>query len=592
MAGIAGWFSRWNRAVTVGTVFVLVVLLALVVAPIVTSVLAISTHAHVREVDDPLDDDLGRVADLVRSMESDFLRYVISGDDSYLKAYQEAARGLEEGLRSTRARAERLGPEAVRRLDGMEQSIRLWQQVAESVIALRQEGLAEESRARVAAGDTAQVIDEFWRRETTLHDYIVAVRDADRDRIDQILRSGAALGVALGALGVLAIVTVARLAQHRARLYEEVRVERGRAAELADKERRRADELDAVIENMSEGVTVADSMGRIVRFNRAARQIWQVSWSEGRYGHVSELMRLDLRYPDGRPIPPEELPIDRALRGETFSGLESVYTAPDGKRYHLRFGGSAVRDRAGRVVLAVTVYHDVTSIRELERQREEFISVIAHDLRGPITVIAGYAELLARLPPEGHNTERERKAINTISASLQRLNRMVADLLDASRIEAKRLSLAKEKVDLPQFVREVVERGAKLTEGHPVRVEMRGIVPLAQADPARLEQILLNLLTNAAKYSYPETEILVEIEPVLREVMISVMNQGPGISEEDRAELFTRFHRTRAAVEEKVPGLGLGLYITKGLVEAHGGRIWVESEVGRYATFRFTLPVG
>ncbi len=123
------------------------------------------------------------------------------------------------------------------------------------------------------------------------------------------------------------------------------------------------------------------------------------------------------------------------------------------------------------------------------------------------------------------------------------------------------------------------------------KVEVRGDIPHVQADPDQIEQVLTNLLSNAGKYSYPDTEITVEVEPRPREVMISVTNIGPGVLPEDRDKLFTRFHRTRQAQQEKVPGLGLGLYIAKGLVEAHGGRIWVESEPGKYATFRFTLPV-
>jgi signal transduction histidine kinase len=125
-----------------------------------------------------------------------------------------------------------------------------------------------------------------------------------------------------------------------------------------------------------------------------------------------------------------------------------------------------------------------------------------------------------------------------------------------------------------------------------VRVELRGEVPPLEADPARLEQVLVNLLSNAAKYSFPETEILVEVEPREREVMVSVTNLGQGIPPEEQEAIFTRFRRARAATEAGVPGLGLGLYITKGLVEAHGGRIWVESEVGKSTTFRFTLPLG
>jgi signal transduction histidine kinase len=146
-------------------------------------------------------------------------------------------------------------------------------------------------------------------------------------------------------------------------------------------------------------------------------------------------------------------------------------------------------------------------------------------------------------------------------------------------------------VDLASLVREVVDRTVQLTRGHPVRLEVCGVVPPVEADPSRLEQVLENLLSNAAKYSFSETEILVSVESGPEEVTVSVTNQGLGIPADEMEGLFTRYRRTRTAMEGKIPGIGLGLYITKGLVEAHGGRIWVESEVGKNTTFRFTLPL-
>lgn len=591
-ARIGDWLAGGTRGITAGAVFVVLVLLALIVTPVAIGELAIAAHAHITEVVDPLDDQQEEIGRLAARLEASALRYVIGGNPEYLRGYEEAARDLDEAIQRARSLAERAGPRAVRQVGEVERAIRRWQAFAESVIALRRAGRAEEAQAAVATGEGAQLFDDFWRQHAALHDLVVADRTTDRERIDRILGSGIAVSAVLGVFGVLAALGAYRLARRTAELYEEVRVERARVAELATSERRRADELDAIIEHMAEGVTVVDASGQIVHLNRAARQIWQLSWPDEQHGHVGELGGFDVRYPDGRPVPVEELPINRVLRGESFSGLEVVYVRRDGRRYYLRFGGSAVRDEAGRVALAVTVYHDVTEIRALERQREEFVSVVAHDLRSPLTIIRGYASLLSRLTPHQHDCEQERKAVGAIDASARQLDRMVADLLDASRIEARRLTLVREEIDLPSFVRGVVERSAKLTEGHPVRVEVSGPVPAVRADPTRLGQILANLLSNAAKYSYPETEILVELEPRPGEVVVAVTNRGSGIPEEDRAQLFERFHRTRAAVAERVPGLGLGLYITKGLVEAHGGRIRVESEVGRYTTFRFTLPTG
>lgn len=227
---------------------------------------------------------------------------------------------------------------------------------------------------------------------------------------------------------------------------------------------------------------------------------------------------------------------------------------------------------------------------DFERLREEFIAVIAHDLRSPITTINLSVGLLDRVPSGGPIAERERAMIANIRASARSLNRMVDDLVDASRIEAKRLTLKKEKVDLRRLVYDVIERAAGLTQGHNVKVNIPEATPAIEADPGRVEQILANLLSNAAKYSYPDSDIVVEAAAMPLEMVISVTNYGPGIAPEEISRLFTRFYRTREAVGARA-GLGLGLYIAKGLVEVHGGRVWAESEIGKHTTFYFTLPL-
>ncbi|MDA8187801.1 MAG: ATP-binding protein [Dehalococcoidales bacterium] len=433
-------------------------------------------------------------------------------------------------------------------------------------------------------------MNDLRQRSAVPHQLIVTERDSDRDRLDQTLNIQVILSLVLGVLGIIAAVIVARLSRRIVRLLEEVRSQRDRVAELAEREKCQADEVDAIIENMAEGVVVMDRSGQVVRFNRVARQIWELPWPEGQYGHIGDFAPLDFRYPTGQPIPLEEWPIYRALRGETFRDFEAIYVRSDGKRYHLRFGGSAVRDGRGNMILAINVFYDISQIREMERQREEFISVVAHDLKGAMTIIRGYSELLLRSKDTLALPSSFQKAMDTVASQTRRLDRMIDDLLDVSRIEARRLKLEKRRVDLVSLIRDVVGRTEELTKGHQVSVEVRGTIPTVDVDPDRIEQIMTNLLSNAAKYSYPDTPITIDIEPRAEEVMVSVRNEGPGIEPADIPKLFARFYRTAVARLEGAPGLGLGLYITKGLVEAHGGRIWVESEPGRHATFHFTLP--
>jgi signal transduction histidine kinase len=172
------------------------------------------------------------------------------------------------------------------------------------------------------------------------------------------------------------------------------------------------------------------------------------------------------------------------------------------------------------------------------------------------------------------------------------MRKIVSDLLDASRIESQRLSVTRERLELgPLLLRVVDWAPAEAMRGHTLRLEPTGPLPAVLADPVRVEQVLTNLLSNAGKYSYPESEIVLEARCEAREITISVTNLGPGIPAHDLHRVFARHYRTSAAESGRAPGLGLGLYIARGLIEAHGGRIWAESQVGGRTTFRFTLPV-
>lgn len=228
---------------------------------------------------------------------------------------------------------------------------------------------------------------------------------------------------------------------------------------------------------------------------------------------------------------------------------------------------------------------------EWERQREEFLSVVAHDLRSPIGAINLGAAALERLVEhvEGLDTDRALRLLRNMESSASNLDRMVSDLLDTSRIEARRLKIEAESLELCALVRSVVARASAATMDRPINVLLPESLPKVAADPARIEQILVNLLSNAAKYSTPGSEIRVEAFDRAIEIEVAVTNEGRGLTPEESKKLFTRFYRSRAD-SGRVSGMGLGLYIVKGLVEAHGGRIWVDSEPGKYATFAFTIP--
>lgn len=231
-----------------------------------------------------------------------------------------------------------------------------------------------------------------------------------------------------------------------------------------------------------------------------------------------------------------------------------------------------------------------TPYEELEKQRAEWISLIAHDLRQPLTAISLAAGALIHhartLSPS------QKRQTETILNSTGRLQKMIEDLLDVSRLEAKQLTLERREVDLVTLTREILERAAGLTQGRPVRLETEGTLPPLLLDPRRFEQVLGNLLSNAAQYGDPETEIQVRLCKKEKEVEISVRHYGSPLPPEEQLKISPWLYRSPIhQTAKKTSGLGLGLYICRGLVEAHGGHFQAESTPDGITTFSFTLPL-
>jgi len=201
--------------------------------------------------------------------------------------------------------------------------------------------------------------------------------------------------------------------------------------------------------------------------------------------------------------------------------------------------------------------------------------------------VLGQAQVILRAAEAGE-TQRIVQSANAIITSARRMNAMIQDLVDLTRLEAGQVRLARQPVELQSFIWDLLERSKPVMDVRRIRLEIPADLPAVSADPGRLERILTNLLTNALKYSPPDTEVIVRAVRTDEEIQVSVTDRGVGIAPEDLPHIFERFYRARGV--RKVEGLGLGLYITKMLVEAHGGRIWVESELGRGSTFYFTLP--
>jgi signal transduction histidine kinase len=307
--------------------------------------------------------------------------------------------------------------------------------------------------------------------------------------------------------------------------------------------------------------------------------------------HVGQV-RPDGVYPWHRRGPPftdEEIPSARALRGEIVERMEVELELPDHTRFDAVASAAPVRNESGEILGAVVTFRDVSAEVALERLRDEFAAIMVHDLRNPLSALVLSVERLLG-KAEGDQVMAPVHVLERIDHLGRRLGVLVAELLDAARIEIGQLSLMPKVVDLPSAVSDLVDDLGPSLGDRSVEVETSGHPGSVFVDPLRFIQILTNLLENSAKYSLEGAPIRITLQEAQGGAVISVSDQGSGISPEDIPRLFDRFFQAQRARERRQTGLGLGLYITKGLVEASGGRIWVESEVGKGSTFRVWLP--
>jgi two-component system, sporulation sensor kinase E len=231
----------------------------------------------------------------------------------------------------------------------------------------------------------------------------------------------------------------------------------------------------------------------------------------------------------------------------------------------------------------------IVEYEELDRLKTNLLSVVSHELRTPLTIIKGYSEMLIAYSARLRKPERD-QYLKAIDESTNRLTRQVDQLLDISRMDAGLLKLQKTEVDLVELISMGAAELQHKMPGHRMITEADAALPKLFVDATRIRQVMDNLIENACKYSEEGTEIKISARKEGNSVRVSVADHGVGIAESDFDKLFDRMHRIENRLTSSTKGLGLGLYICKGLVEAHGGRIWAESRLGEGSTFTFSLP--
>ena len=335
-----------------------------------------------------------------------------------------------------------------------------------------------------------------------------------------------------------------------------------RAADLARQVGEAGDQLAAVVHSMASPVIVADESGRLVVVNGAA----------------SELFRLAGAFALGLPVTGRlgSEVLEGYLTGDRDGAAEVPIDTETGTRLY-RATGRRVRTADGQARGRVLVLDDITADREAEQLKDDFIAVIGHELRTPLTVMKGYIHALGR---PALSDERRAQALAALKANSARLERLIGDLLFISAIEQRQMKLDLEVCDLGALVDErATDRVVIQRPRRPLEVA---------ADRVKLGQVLFHLLDNAQKYS--DDEVILELIDHGDHVEIGVIDHGPGIFSGDIPNLFERFRQLDGTATRTHGGIGMGLYLSRRLVEAQGGRIWCDSRLGVGSRFAFTLP--
>jgi two-component system phosphate regulon sensor histidine kinase PhoR len=251
---------------------------------------------------------------------------------------------------------------------------------------------------------------------------------------------------------------------------------------------------------------------------------------------------------------------------------------------------SVILDEAGEKRGVVAVIRDITRLRQLEQAKSDFVSTVSHELRTPLTSIKAYTATLLR--EDVHfNEETKKEFLRVIEEETDRLTRLISDLLDVSRIDSGKLELKTREFDFVKLVKIVVEKIQSQADKHNINLVAPEYPVSVDADADKIEQVMLNLLGNAVKYSPSGGEVEVRIKEYSHKVECAIQDQGVGIPKEHLTKIFEKFQRVDNRATRGIGGTGLGLYISKSIVEAHGGTIWAESAPGKGSVFHFTLPL-
>lgn len=349
----------------------------------------------------------------------------------------------------------------------------------------------------------------------------------------------------------------------------------------------------AAIVNSSDDAIISKTLdGNITSWNRAATKMFGYSEKEAIGKHISIIIPIDR-------LDEETLIIKNIRQGKKIDHFETIRVSNDGSERHLSITVSPVKDNNGKIIGASKIARDISTRVEAERQRllylqrlqelnnykDEFMVMASHELKTPLTVILASLQILEMEMKNDVRSEFVEKTVKQV----KKLSGLITNLLDVSKIQAGKLILNISEIDIKTIIEEVVNNLQQTTKKQTLNFNKENKPLMANVDKEKIEQALINILSNAIKYNKDNGKVSIEAGIKGRNIVVSVIDEGIGIDAKDIENIFLRFYRASGAASS-YSGSGVGLYISAEIIKGHSGKIWAESEVGKGSSFHFSIP--
>ncbi|TSJ36454.1 PAS domain S-box protein [Mucilaginibacter corticis] len=343
------------------------------------------------------------------------------------------------------------------------------------------------------------------------------------------------------------------------------------------------DYLSSIVQTVRESLVVLDPAFKVLSINDHFLKTFKVSKEETEGKLLYELGNGQWDIPKLKEllenILPTNNPVEEFEVEHDFPHIGKKLMLLNAHRIELE---GQYKDR---ILIAI---EDITDRREIERRKDDFLSIASHELKTPLTTIKGYVQIMQRLMPDSAD-DKFKDILRKTGIYVERLNSLIAELLDMSRIQTGNIELHKEEFDFDKAIHEAVENIQAATKTHRIIISGKATNNYA-GDESHIVQVINNLLSNAVKYAPESNEVKVYLSRVSNFLKVAVTDAGMGIKIEDQKRIFDRFFRV-GEIQQRFPGMGIGLYVCDQIIKNHGGTLWVESEPGKGSTFSFTLPL-